>query len=194
MKISALFVAASVASASAFVPSTRSSSSAATTTQLHESLFKKISNLDLWAPVADSNDYGARSKKKIGTGKLTEKSYIPSGLTKAQYEKIRAEADKKKAANYQRNVAKAGVFDNYTEFYLKRGSDEGGNWLKLPNLGHRMAKTKYDWSGETEGAFVNRADGAIKEKAGAAKKTVAAKKGAAAAAATPAKKKSFFGL
>jgi hypothetical protein len=191
MKISALFVAASVASASAFVPSTRSSSST-TTTQLHESLFKKISNLDLWAPVADSNDYGARSKKKIVTGKLTERSYVPSGLTKAQYEKIRAEADKKKAANYQRNVAKAGVFDNYTEFYLKRGSDEGGNWLKLPNLGHRMAKTKYDWSGETEGAFVNRADGAIKEKAGAAKKTVAAKKGAAAA--TPPKKKSFFGL
>ena len=74
-------------------------------------------------------DYGARSKKKIVTGKLTEKSYIPSGLTKAQYEKIRAEADKKKAANYQKNVAKAGVFDNYTEFYLKRGSDKGGNWL-----------------------------------------------------------------
>jgi hypothetical protein len=190
MKIfSALFLAASMASASAFVPSTGSSSS--TTTQLHESLFKKISNLDLWAPVADSNDYGARSKKKIVTGKLTEKSYIPSGLTKAQYEKIRAEADKKKAANYQKNVAKAGVFDNYTEFYLKRGSDEGGNWLNLPNLGHRMAKTKYDWSGETEGAFVNRADGAIKEKAGATKKAGVAKKGAAV---TPPKKKSFFGL
>lgn len=158
-------------------------------------MFKKISNLDLWAPVADSNDYGARSNKKIVTGKLTEKSYIPSGLTKAQYEKIRAEADKKKAANYQKNVAKAGVFDNYTEFYLKRGSDEGGNWLNLPNLGHRMAKTKYDWSGETEGAFVNRADGAIKEKAGgAAKKTGVGKKGAAPAAASPPKKKSFFGL
>ena len=190
MKISALFFAVSMASASAFVPSTGSSSSA-TTTQLHESLFKKISNLDLWAPVADSNDYGARSKKKIVTGKLTEKSYIPSGLTKAQYEKIRAEADKKKAANYQKNVAKAGVFDNYTEFYLKRGSDEGGNWLNLPNLGHRMAKTKYDWSGETAGAFVNRADGAIKEKAGATKKGGVAKKGAAV---TPPKKKSFFGL
>jgi hypothetical protein len=146
MKCSALLVAASVATASAFAPSTRSAPSS---TQLNESLFKKISNLDLWAPVANSNDYGARSNKKIVTGKLTEKSYIPTGLTKAQYEKIRAEADKKKAANYQKNVAKAGVFTDYTDFYLKRGTAENGSWMKLPNLGHRMAKTKYDWSGET---------------------------------------------
>ena len=150
MKFSALLVAASVATASAFVPSTRSASSS---TQLNESIFKKISNLDLWAPVADSNDYGARGKKKIVTGKLTEKSYIPTGLTKAQYEKIRAEADKKKAANYQKNVAKAGVFDDYTEFYLKRGTEVNGSWMSLPNLGHRMAKTKYDWSGETVRCF-----------------------------------------
>jgi hypothetical protein len=148
MKCTALLVVASVTSALAFVPSTPVSTTTTTTTQLHESLFKKISNMDLWAPVADSNDYGARSKKKIATGKLTDKSYVPAGLTKAQYEKIRAEADKKKDANYQRNVKKAGIFIDYTDFYLKRGSDEGGSWLKLPNLGHRMAKTKYDWSGE----------------------------------------------
>jgi len=147
MKCTALLVVASVTSALAFVPSTPASITT-TTTQLHESLFKKISNMDLWAPVADSNDYGARSKKKkIATGKLTDKSYVPAGLTKAQYEKIRTEADKKKDANYQRNVKKAGIFIDYTDFYLKRGSDEGGSWLKLPNLGHRMAKTKYDWSG-----------------------------------------------
>ena len=150
MKCSALLVAASVATVSAFVPSTRSAPSS---TQLNESLFKKISNLDLWAPVADSNDYGARGKKKIVTGKLTEKSYIPSGLTKAQYEKIRAEADKKKAANYQKNVAKAGVFEDYTEFYVKRGTEVNGSWMNLPNLGHRMAKTKYDWSGDTVRSF-----------------------------------------
>ena len=94
----------------------------------------------MWAPVADSNEYGARGKKNLKTGTLTDKSYIPSGLTKAQYEKIRADADAKKAANYQKNVAKAGVFTDYTEFYKARGSDEGGDWLKLPNLGHRMAK------------------------------------------------------
>lgn len=91
--------------------------------------------------------------QKIVTGKLTEKSYIPSGLTKAQYEKIRAESDKKKAANYQKNVAKAGVFEDYTEFYVKRGTEVNGSWMNLPNLGHRMAKTKYDWSGDTVRCF-----------------------------------------
>ncbi|KAL7532653.1 hypothetical protein ACHAXR_004762 [Thalassiosira sp. AJA248-18] len=146
MKCSALLVAASVASASAFVPATK----APTSTQLNESLFKKISNLDLWAPVADSNDYGARGKKNVKTGTLTDKSYIPSGLSKAQYEAIRNQQDSKKAANYQKNVAKAGKFIDYTEFYLARGTEEGGNWMKLPNLGHRMAKTKFDWSGEKE--------------------------------------------
>ena len=145
MKVTALFLAATLATASAFVPATPATTS---TTQLNESLFQKIANLDLWAPVADSNNYGARAKKAVKTGTLTDRSYVPTGLTKAQYEKIRADADKKKAANYQRNVAKAGVFEDYTEFYVKRGTDVGGNWMKLPNLGHRMAKTKYDWSGE----------------------------------------------
>ena len=108
--------------------------------------FSTISNLDLWAPVKDSNDYGGRSKKNIKTGKLTDKSYVPSGLTRAQYEKIRKDADAKKAANYQKNVAKAGVFEDYTQFYLKRGTEENGSWMSMPNRGHRMAKTKFDWS------------------------------------------------
>lgn len=146
MKTSALLIAASVASASAFAPASRTPQS----TQLNESLFKKLSNMDLWAPVADSNDYGARGKKaSTTTGKLTDRSYVPSGLTKSQYESIRSNADKKKAANYEKNVKKAFKFQDYTEFYMKRGSDENGSWLKLPNLGHDMAKTKYDWSGET---------------------------------------------
>ena len=101
---------------------------------------------DLWAPVSKSNEYGGRANKNIKTGKLTEKSYVPSGLTKAQYEKIRSDADKKKAANYERNVKKAFKFQDYTDFYMKRGSDENGSWMKLPNRGHDMAKTKYDWS------------------------------------------------
>ena len=137
MKTSLALVAASLASASAFVPAPK----APQTTQLHESLFSKLSNLDLWAPVADSNEYGARAKKNLKTGTLTGKSYVPTGLTKAQYEKIRSDADAKKAANYKKNVAKAGVFMDYPEFYAKRGSDENGAWMKLPNLGHRMAKT-----------------------------------------------------
>ena len=101
---------------------------------------------DLWAPVSKSNEYGGRANKNIKTGKLTERSYVPSGLTKAQYEKIRSDADKKKAANYERNVKKAFKFQDYTDFYMKRGSDENGSWMKLPNRGHDMAKTKYDWS------------------------------------------------
>jgi len=148
MKISALFVAATVASASAFAPAPQGQSS----TALNESLFKTISNMDLFAPKKDQNTYGARAKKNVGTGQLTDKSYVPSGLTKAQYEKIRSEADKKKASNYERNVKKAGVFQDYTAFYTKRGSDENGSWMKLPNRGHDMAKTKYDWSGETNQA------------------------------------------
>ena len=146
MKTSALLIAASVASASAFVPAAKAPQS----TQLN-GLFKTISDMDLWAPVADSNDYGARSKKNIKTGALTDKSYVPTGLTKAQYEAIRSGADKKKEANYAKNVAKAGKFIDFTDWYKQRGTGEGGSWLKAPNLGHRMAKTKYDWSGETEG-------------------------------------------
>ena len=101
---------------------------------------------DLWAPVSKSNEYGGRKNKNIKTGTLSDRSYVPSGLTKAQYEKIRSDADKKKAANYERNVKKAFKFQDYTEFYKKRGSDENGSWMNLPNRGHMMAKTKYDWS------------------------------------------------
>lgn len=149
MKASTILVAAAtVASASAFAPAPK----APVSTELNESFFSKISNMDMWAPIADSNNYGARGKKNLGAAKLSDRSYVPAGLTKAQYEKIRADEDAKKNANYQRNVKKAGVFQDYTAFYMKRGSDEGGSWLNLPNRGHDMAKTKYDWSGETDQA------------------------------------------
>jgi hypothetical protein len=104
----------------------------------------------LFAPNADVNDYGARGKKGIATGKLGANSYVPDGLTKAQYEAQRAKEDKNKADNYQRNVAKAGKFLDYTQFYLDRGTDTNENWNKDINKGHRMAKTKFDWSGKKE--------------------------------------------
>ncbi|GMI11218.1 hypothetical protein TrRE_jg11762, partial [Triparma retinervis] len=50
--------------------------------------------------------------------------------------------------NYQKNVAKAGKFEDYTDFYLKRGTDINGNWLKSVTRGHKMVKTKYDWAGD----------------------------------------------
>jgi hypothetical protein len=68
-------------------------------------------------------------------------------LSAKQYAELRAKEAKKKQDNYERNVKKAGVFLDYTEFYKQRGTDTKQNWKKDINLGHRMAKTKYDWSG-----------------------------------------------
>lgn len=91
-------------------------------------------------------------RSQIVTGKITDKSYIPNGLTKAQYEKIRSEEVAKKNANYQRNVAKAGKFEDYTEWYKKRGTDTSQDWIKSVTRGHRMVKTKYDYSGQDKSA------------------------------------------
>ena len=111
MKVTALLIAASVASTSAFAPQAKAPQS----TQLNESLFKKLSNMDLFEPNKTQNDYGARSgKKSTGVAKLNDRSYVPSGLTKAQYEKIRSDQVSKKAANYDRNVKKAFKFQDYT--------------------------------------------------------------------------------
>ena len=79
-------------------------------------------------------------------------------MSKAEYEKVRASDNKAVQANYARNVAKAGKFLDYTEFYTKRGTDTSEAWNKDINKGHRMAKTKFDWSGkkeESKGWFTN---------------------------------------
>merc|ERR1712176_325610 len=86
----------------------------------------------------------------MGIGELSQKSYVPSGLAKSEYSNIRSAEAKKRQANYDRNVKKAGIFQDYTDFYLKRGTDVNQDW-KTKNkatLGHTMAKTKYDWSGQ----------------------------------------------
>jgi hypothetical protein len=85
------------------------------------------------------------SKSQIVTGKITSKSYIPDGLTADQYNNLRSSAVSKKKANYEKNVKKAGIFEDYTEFYIKRGTDTKQDWAKDVTKGHRMAKTKYDW-------------------------------------------------
>merc|ERR1740129_1056988 len=89
---------------------------------------------------------------KLTRGKITDKSYVPAGLTAEQYTKLRKAEDKKKADNYARNVKKAGIFGDYTEFYRKRGTDISEGWAKSVTKGHRMAKTKYDWSGSQDNA------------------------------------------
>merc|ERR1712106_947529 len=115
-----------------------------------KSLSSVVFDMDLWAPVADSNDYGARRKKNlVANGKLAKKSYVPSGLSKAQYEKVRAEGAKKKKDNYDRNVAKAGKFSDFYAFYKNRGTDTKDSWRDVTNS-HTMAKTKYDWQGDDD--------------------------------------------
>merc|ERR1719491_1367325 len=106
--------------------------------------------MDLFEPVKTQNDYGARRNKKLGTGKLSSKSYVPAGLTKAQYETVRKGDTGKKEANYKKNVAKAGKFLDYTKFYIDRGTDVKSDWYSNITGGHRMAKTKYDWGTSDE--------------------------------------------
>lgn len=55
----------------------------------------------------------------------------------------------KREANYKRNVGKAFKFQDFDAFYLKRGTQEGGTWLKQAGRGHTFAKTKYDYSGSS---------------------------------------------
>merc|ERR1719331_3805562 len=122
----------------------------------NEAVASTIFNMDLWKDrVADgtANDYGGRGakQKKFGWGKVGKvkegASYVPDGLTASQYNDIRSKAKAKKDANYARNVAKAGKFQDYTQFYTARGTDTGGAWMKGPTRGHRMVKTKYDYQG-----------------------------------------------
>jgi hypothetical protein len=107
---------------------------------------------------------------QIVTGKITDKSYIPSGLTAAQYNDLRGAAVSKKKANYERNVKKAGIFEDYTDFYIKRGTDTKSSWKKDVTLGHRMAKTKYDWDKLSDKPLYVKTAEEKKKKAAAAKK------------------------
>lgn len=85
--------------------------------------------------------------QQLKQGKLGSNSYVPAGLSKAEYEKIRSRDAAKKESNYDKNVKKAFKWNDFDEFYRKRGTEEGGSWLKAPGLGHTFAKTKYDYSG-----------------------------------------------
>ena len=77
-------------------------------------------------------------------------SYVPAGLSAVEYNKFRAAELAKKQARYEKNAKKAGVYEDFTKFYSKRGTDLNQGWKKSATLGHRMAKTKYDWSGLTD--------------------------------------------
>ena len=71
MKTAAVFVAACMASASAFAPA---SEGRASTSLSEKAFFSRIFDMDLFAPKANQNDYGARSGKNVSftyTSKLT---------------------------------------------------------------------------------------------------------------------------
>jgi hypothetical protein len=149
-----------------------------------DALFDGISGMDLFD--RKKSMYGARSTKDLSVGKISDKSYVPNGLTKAQYEKIRSDAQSKKDANYKKNVKKAGIFTDYTDFYMKRGTDLNAAWKKSVTLGHDMAKTKFDWSGKDVSVNKLPESSNVGGKKVAAKKTFGAKKVAPKAAAAKA--------
>lgn len=92
--------------------------------------------------------------RQLKSGSIGSSSYVPAGLSAAEYAKIRAQDEKKKDASYKKNVAKAGKYQDFTKFYLARGTSEGGSWLKAPARGHTMVKTKYDFSGQKADAKI----------------------------------------
>uniref|UniRef100_A0A7S2P108 RxLR effector protein n=1 Tax=Leptocylindrus danicus TaxID=163516 RepID=A0A7S2P108_9STRA len=148
MKTTAALILCSVASVAAFAPAQVARSE--TSLDAKRSIFQIVSDMDLFAPVSDQNNYGARNKKNLKQGSIGSNSYVPSGLTADQYNKIRSSDEAKKNANYAKNVAKAFKFQDYTAFYTKRGTDLNQGWKKSVTLGHDMAKTKYDWSGKRD--------------------------------------------
>jgi hypothetical protein len=83
-------------------------------------------------------------------GSIGNGSYVPAGLTADQYRKVRSSDKSRVDSNYKKNVSKAGKFQDFDQFYLKRGTSEGGKWLKDAGKGHTFAKTKYDYSGSKD--------------------------------------------
>jgi hypothetical protein len=77
-------------------------------------------------------------------------SYIPTGLSAKQYAELRAKEAKKKRDNYERNVKKAGVFVDFTDWYKQRGTDLKQTWKKDRNLGHTMTKVRSHFTRRVE--------------------------------------------
>jgi len=108
-----------------------------------------VFEMDLYNPVKTQNDYGARRKKNITTGKLSKNSYVPAGMTQEQYAKMRTGEAKAKKDRYNKYVAAGDEYNLFFDFYKNRGTDKNSNWRSDTN-GHTMAKTKYDWDGDSD--------------------------------------------
>jgi len=161
MKSSILILAASLSSVLGFVPPQPALK--IYTTQLEakkvapkvaekKTIFRRINEMDLYAPFKTKNEFGARSKKDLRVGKIdAKKSYIPSGMNAAQYTAMRNKEQSNKDARYAK--AKANTFTVFTDWYIKRGTDVSDNWRETLLKGHTMVKTKYDWQADAAESF-----------------------------------------
>lgn len=80
---------------------------------------------------------------QLGPAKLGSNSYVPDGLTAAQYENIRQKEAAAADSSYSKWVAKAGKFMTLDTFTAARENSKGDKFTKDPTRGHRMAKLKY---------------------------------------------------
>lgn len=110
---------------------------------------KAVFEMDLWAPVKDSNQYGARRQKSMAVGKLSKNSYVPAGMSKADYDKIRTNEKQAKTNRYNKYAAKKDEYGDFQDFYVARGTDKNAAWKSVTN-NHAMCKTKYDWQGDND--------------------------------------------
>jgi len=175
MKFSALLITACVASSSAFAPASFNQCARHGNSELFalkktaakkklvpgkkasaknaapkKSLSQRVFDMDLFAPVSEQNDYGARSRKNLKTGTLSKNSYVPEGLTKEQYNKVRSSDANAKKQNYSKFMSKVGTTLGFYEFYKNRGTDTSEGWKDKVTSGHVFAKTKYDWQGNDD--------------------------------------------
>ena len=81
---------------------------------------------------------------KVGEGSANKGSYVPEGLTKAQYEKALAAEQLKKAAKAKK-FPKGKEPQTLTE-WMEEEKKKGNEGKGLLYKGHRMVKTKYpEW-------------------------------------------------
>ena len=93
--------------------------------------------------------FGGKKKTKApaqkpASGSSSVSGYIPDGLTKAQYEKVLAE-EQKKAELKKKKFPKGKQAETLTE-WMEKEAAKGNSGTKLLTKGHRMVKAKYsDW-------------------------------------------------
>jgi hypothetical protein len=99
----------------------------------------------------------------LKVGSIGANSYVPDGLSASQYTSIRNKESAAKDANYKKNVKKAGIFEDFTQFYLDRGTDTSQKWAKSVTNGHRMTKMKYDFDTFKDGKKYDGGNEAVKK-------------------------------